>query len=107
MYTIQYQAFDGETQSRAVRVNLAGPFSPIGPWSPIKGKAEFDVATAERADRWVPGAGGNETPITTRTRKTWLWCFNPGQCRHAYIDLGTDMEVGQHEALYELGGGGA
>lgn len=105
MYTIEYQEIMGLTHSRAIRVRDVGPPSPIGPWSLIKGKAEYDVAINERADRWVPGCGGNETPITTRSRKTWLWCFNPAQCRHAYIDLGTDMEVDMKEALYELGGG--
>lgn len=54
---------------------------------------EYRVAFESNADRWVPGAGGHETPFRDRAGRTLLWCWNPAQRRHAYIDTGSDLEV--------------
>jgi hypothetical protein len=97
-YTIEHQDRDGVTFTRAVQVANQTP-KPIGPWSAIPGKAEYDCAIAGLTDTWVPGGGGNETPIVQRNGDRWLWCYNPGQGRHAYINLETDIEVPEADVL--------
>jgi hypothetical protein len=57
----------------------------------------YDIAVRERADRWVPANGGLEEPFVRRGFRL-LWCFNPAQGRHAYIDLDRDTEVSAAEA---------
>jgi hypothetical protein len=52
--------------------------------------AEYKLAVAQRADRWVAGCGGNEIPFTYNGRR-WLYVFNPATCRHGYLDLDTDI----------------
>lgn len=55
--------------------------------------AEYREAMLAHRDAWVPACGGRETPFRDRAGRTLLYCWNPGQLRHAYIDLGTDMET--------------
>jgi len=66
--------------------------------------AEHDFATeaaalvcirmmSEGDDHWLPANGGQETPFLDRAGRRLMWCFNPAQQRHAYIDLDRDMEI--------------
>jgi len=59
---------------------------------------EYYNARITMADRWVPACGGLETPFTARNGKRLLYCWNPQQARHAYLDLGTDMVLTNEEA---------
>lgn len=61
---------------------------------------EFKRACAENADRWVPGCGGNEQPFT-KNGVRYLYCYNPRRMAHAYLNLDTDLLVG--ETLPDLG----
>lgn len=54
---------------------------------------EYRAAIAANRDCWVPANGGLEQPEMDRKGRRLLWCYNPKQQRHAYIDLDTDMEV--------------
>lgn len=54
---------------------------------------EYRNAVQMKRDAWVPAHGGNEQPMVDRQRRTVLYCFNPAQHRHAYIDCGTDTEM--------------
>ena len=42
---------------------------------------------------WLPACGMTETPMTTRSGARVLYCFQPLTGRHAYIDLGTDLQI--------------
>jgi hypothetical protein len=67
-------------------------------------RAEFDAACTARRDAWIPACGGSETPFTTKTGARVLYCFNPATGKHAYIDLGADIEIPAAElAAYGLG----
>jgi hypothetical protein len=46
---------------------------------------------------------GTETPFPTRTGRRLLYCYNPKQDRHAYLDLGSDVILTDDEALNALG----
>lgn len=59
---------------------------------------EFNNAVAAQADLWVPACGGTEQPCLTRSGARLLYCFNPGQRRHAYLNLSTDIIVSDEEA---------
>ena len=50
-------------------------------------------------DNWYPANGGTETPFSTKGGRRFLYCFNPKQGKHAYLDLNTDMIV-PNELLY-------
>jgi len=59
-----------------------------------KGQMEFEAALAANADRWVPACGGTETEYNHPTYGCRvLYCWNPRQNRHAYINLDTDMVI--------------
>ena len=49
-------------------------------------------------DIWIPAAGGTETPFISRSGKVLLYCWNPKQKRHAYLDVETDMVLTDEEA---------
>jgi len=53
-------------------------------------------------DRWIPACGGTETPFTGRAGTRMLYCWNPGQGRHAYINLDTDIEMTDAEVDVNL-----
>lgn len=59
---------------------------------------EYRTALEACADSWVPACGGKEQPFTVRGRRL-LYCFNPGEQRHAYVDLDTDLALDEVEAL--------
>jgi len=63
----------------------------------------FNVAMKERRDVWVPACGGTETPFTTRTGRRLLYCYNPAQWRHAYLDVDQDRILTDEEAMAALG----
>lgn len=52
--------------------------------------SEYNAALAAKADRWVPACGGHEVPFTYNGTR-YLYCYNPGQQQHAYLNLDTDM----------------
>lgn len=58
-----------------------------------KAEAEYAAAVGARADRWVPGCGGKETPFVKGGRR-WLYVFNPKREEHGYLDLDTDVVLG-------------
>jgi len=58
---------------------------------------EYDAAVTDKADRWVPACGGQEQPFACKGFRL-LYCFNPAQGRHAYIDLDRDVELTDVEA---------
>jgi hypothetical protein len=55
-----------------------------------KRKLDYALAVAGNLDSWVPACGGTEAPFTVR-EKRFLYCYNPRQDRHAYLDLTSDM----------------
>jgi hypothetical protein len=63
-------------------------------WDRIPGdhasKREFEVATYNRSNAWVPACGGTEQPFTAGGLRV-LYVFNPATMEHRYLDLGTDM----------------
>ena len=59
---------------------------------------EFARAVSECRDVWVPANGGTETEYRNRDGRRVLYCFNPQQHRHAWIDLDTDMEIEERGA---------
>jgi len=56
-------------------------------------RTAYAMAVAGRQDAWVAAAGGTETPVRDALGRRMLYCYNPGQRRHAYIDLDTDIEA--------------
>jgi len=58
-------------------------------------------AKAEQGN-WIPACGGTETPFYTRTGRRLLYCWQPSTGRHAYLDLGTDLILSDHEAMQAL-----
>lgn len=64
---------------------------------------EFAYAVANRLDTWVPACGGTETPFPARSGARLLYCFNPRQRRHAYLDLSSDMILTDQEANLHMG----
>lgn len=56
------------------------------------GAIQFNIAMAGMLDLWVAANGGTETPFSKNGIR-YLYCYNPAQHRHAYINLDTDMEV--------------
>ncbi len=44
-------------------------------------------------DQWIPGCCGMETVFKSRSGIRMLWCWNPGQGRHAYLNVDTDIII--------------
>ena len=59
---------------------------------------EFTIAVDSNADRWVPACGGTEKPTRTRTGARLLYCYNPFQHKHAYLNCDTDIILSDEEA---------
>lgn len=51
---------------------------------------------------WFPANGGTEQPLTTRSGRRLLYCWQPSTGRHAYLDLGTDIILTDEEARLAL-----
>jgi hypothetical protein len=62
----------------------------------------YQIAVAARADTWLPGCGGTEVPFTTRTKRRLLYCWNPSNGHHAYLDCETDLILSDAEAIAAL-----
>lgn len=62
---------------------------------------EYEMAK-HGADRWVPANGGTETPFTSRSGIRLLYCWNPHQRKHAYLNVDTDMILTDDEARAAL-----
>jgi len=56
-----------------------------------------------RKDIWIPASGGTETPFISRSGRKLLYCWNPGQDKHAYLDMGTDTILTDAEAAQFMG----
>lgn len=54
------------------------------------------------ADRWVPANGGTETVFRSRSGIRLLYCWNPAQRKHAYLNVDTDMILTDEEARLAL-----
>lgn len=65
-------------------------------------KASYAFALALNADHWVPAHNGTEEPFTSRSGKRLLYCYNPRQKRHAYLDLSSDIILTDDEAMDAL-----
>jgi len=63
---------------------------------------EYKEALREKADRWIPAAGGTEEPFL-KNGVRYLYCFNPFKARHAYLDLDSDVILTDAEALEVMG----
>ena len=63
---------------------------------------QYAMACQGNLDVWVHACGGKEVPFTVKGR-TLLYCYNPKQGRHAYVDCGTDMVLTDDEAWELLG----
>jgi hypothetical protein len=59
---------------------------------------EFDLAVSVQRDSWIPACGGHEKPFRSRSGRTLLYCYNPGQDRHAYLDVATDTILSDEDA---------
>lgn len=64
---------------------------------------EFYLARIANADRWVPACSGTENPFVSRGGPRLLYCWNPCQQRHAYLNVDTDMIIEPEEAAMLLG----
>ncbi len=70
---------------------------------PSTGVEEYIAAARDQADTWVPASGGSEKPFRTRTGRRLLFCYNPAQREHAYLDCDTDVVLTDDEAYAALG----
>ncbi len=59
---------------------------------------EYEMARCGNADAWVPANGGTETPFKSRSGRVLLYCWNPRQGKHAYLDVTTDIILTDEEA---------
>jgi hypothetical protein len=59
-------------------------------------KIEFKLAVSMKRDMWVPACGGTETPFIVCGKKV-LYCYNPRQNKHAYLDMSSDMIMSDEE----------
>lgn len=62
----------------------------------------FDANVAARKDVWMPACGGTEQPFRARSGVRLLYCFNPREHRHAYLNVDTDMVLTDEEARAHL-----
>ena len=65
--------------------------------------SEYDYAVSAMADRWVPACGGTEVPFVAQSGAKLLYCFNPRQHKHAYLNIKTDMIISDEEAWMHMG----
>ena len=64
---------------------------------------EFVNAIRQNADMWVPACGGTEKPFIARSGAKLLYCYNPAQDKHAYLDCGIDIILEDDDAQKHLG----
>jgi hypothetical protein len=57
---------------------------------------EYARAIIRNSDAWVPACGGREEPMQIGQTRV-LYCFNPAEGEHAYINLDTDLICSEHE----------
>lgn len=62
----------------------------------------YKQAVAGNMDTWVPACGGTEQEFTVRGKR-FLYCYNPKQHKHAYLDLSSDMIISDEEYFAFLG----
>ena len=58
----------------------------------------FDIACESHDDVWLPASGGTEEPFVSRSGITLLYCFNPKEMRHAYLNVDDDIILTDAEA---------
>jgi len=63
---------------------------------------EYAMAIAGNADRWVPACQGTEKPFVSRSGIRLLYCYNPRQQTHAYVNADTDTVMTFEEAQAAL-----
>lgn len=69
----------------------------------FKTTPEYDAAVQDQRDAWVPACGGTEEPFRARSGARLLYCYNPGQHKHAYLNQDTDTIMTDEEARAALG----
>lgn len=67
-----------------------------------KSQIEFNTAISMKLDNWVPACGGTEEIMVVR-KKRILYCFNPKQNRHAYLDVDSDRIMTDEEYFDLIG----
>ena len=60
---------------------------------------EYEIACAMRADKWVVGNGGTETPTRYRDGRTYIYVFNPATGKTGWLDTGTDIVRMDHPGM--------
>lgn len=68
----------------------------------MQATTEYTMAIAANADRWVPAHRGTEQPFVSRSGIRMLYCFNPRQQNHAYINADTDVVMTEEETRAAL-----
>jgi len=56
---------------------------------------EYEIAVAEKADRWVSACGGDERPFIYDGVR-WLYVYNPARHLHGWLNLDTDIVSMDH-----------
>jgi hypothetical protein len=79
-------------------MTLSETYSLIEKLKDAASQLEINLNHESRRDEWIPASGGKETPFKTRSGKVLLYCWNPHQERHAYLDVGADIILTDDEA---------
>lgn len=66
-------------------------------------RAILEAAERRANGNWYPANGGTETPFTSRSGRTLLYCWQPSTGRHAYLDCGSDIILSDEDAQLALG----
>lgn len=66
-------------------------------------RVDFMAAVESGVNQWLPACGGTEQPFQTRSGRILLYCYNPAEDRHAYLDCGKDRILTNEEAEEALG----
>ena len=56
----------------------------------------YNLAATMKLDSWVPACGGTEE-VFVANRKRFLYCYNPKQHKHAYLDVDSDLIITDEE----------
>lgn len=63
---------------------------------------EYNLAATMKLDAWVPACGGTEEVFTVRGKR-FLYCYNPQQHKHAYLDVDSDIIISDEEYFVFIG----
>jgi hypothetical protein len=63
---------------------------------------EYNLAATMKLDAWVPACGGTEEVFTVHGKR-FLYCYNPKQHKHAYLDVDSDMIMSDEDYFAFIG----